>query len=51
MRTHHTNVDTYERIREEDLKQNAIVLAWYALNLATMDEKLPRPEPRASAGR
>jgi hypothetical protein len=51
VRTHHTNVDTYERIRPEDLKQNAIVLAWYALNLATMDEKLPRPEPRAAAPR
>ncbi|MEO5896867.1 MAG: M20/M25/M40 family metallo-hydrolase [Vicinamibacterales bacterium] len=46
VRTHHTNVDTYERVRAEDLKQNAVVLAWYALNLATMDEKLPRPEPR-----
>jgi carboxypeptidase Q len=49
VRTHHTNVDTYERIREEDLRQNAIVLAWYVLNLATMDEKLPRPAPRAAA--
>jgi carboxypeptidase Q len=52
VRTHHTNVDTYERIREEDLKQNAIVLAWYALNLATTDERLPRPEPKpATPGR
>ena len=52
VRTHHTNVDTYERIREEDLKQNAIVLAWYALNLATTDEKLPRPQPAgATPGR
>ncbi|CAN5654588.1 M28 family metallopeptidase [soil metagenome] len=51
VRTHHTNVDTYERVRAEDLKQNAIVLAWYALNLATMDEKLPRPEPRVATPR
>jgi Zn-dependent M28 family amino/carboxypeptidase len=51
VRTHHTNVDTYERVRPEDLKQNAIVLAWYALNMATTDEKLPRPEPRAAATR
>ncbi|HXG54090.1 MAG TPA: M20/M25/M40 family metallo-hydrolase [Vicinamibacterales bacterium] len=46
VRTHHTNVDTYERIREEDLKQNAVVLAWYALNIASTDERIPRPEPR-----
>ena len=24
VRTHHTNVDTYERVREQDLKQNAV---------------------------
>ncbi len=47
VRTHHTNVDTYERIREQDLKQNAIVLAWIAFNAAVTDQKFPRPEPRA----
>lgn len=47
VRTHHTNVDTYERIREQDLKQNAIVLAWIAYNAAVTDQKFPRPEPRA----
>jgi len=51
VRTHHTNVDTYERIREEDLEQNAIVLAWYALNLSMTDEKLPRPQPRVASPR
>lgn len=50
VRTHHTNVDTYERIREEDLKQNAAVLAWFAYNAAMTDEKLPRPAP-STAGR
>jgi carboxypeptidase Q len=47
VRTHHTNVDTPERVREEDLKQNAAVLAWFVYNAAMTDEKLPRPEPRA----
>jgi carboxypeptidase Q len=47
VRTHHTNVDTYERVREQDLKQNAIVLAWIAYNAAVTDQKFPRPEPRA----
>jgi Zn-dependent M28 family amino/carboxypeptidase len=48
VRTHHTNVDTYERIREEDLKQNAAVLAWFAYNAAMTDERLPRPAPQAN---
>jgi carboxypeptidase Q len=43
VRTHHTNVDTYERVREQDLKQNAIVLAWFALQAANTSERLPRP--------
>ena len=47
VRTHHTNVDTYERVRAEDLKQNAAVLAWTAYSAAVTDEKFPRPEPRA----
>jgi hypothetical protein len=42
VRTHHTNVDTYERVREQDLKQNAIMLAWFAYNAAMMDERFPR---------
>jgi len=47
VRTHHTNVDTYERVREQDLKQNAIVLAWFALQAANTTERIPRPaEPR-----
>jgi hypothetical protein len=47
VRTHHTNVDTYERVREEDLKQNAAVLAWFVYNAAMTDEKVARPTPRA----
>ena len=45
VRTHHTNVDTYERIREEDLKQNAIVLAWFVYNAAMTEERVPAPAP------
>lgn len=47
VRTHHTNMDTYERIREDDLKQNAIVLAWFVYNAAMTDERVPRPAPAA----
>jgi len=42
VRTHHTNMDTYERIREQDLKQNAIAMAWFAYQAAMMDERFPR---------
>jgi carboxypeptidase Q len=42
VRTHHTNVDTYERVREQDLKQNAVALAWFAYNAAMMNERFPR---------
>jgi carboxypeptidase Q len=45
VRTHHTNVDTFERIREQDLKQNAIVLAWMLYNAAMSDERVPAPQP------
>lgn len=41
--THHTNVDLYERVREQDLKQNAIVMAWFAWQAANTAERIPRP--------
>jgi carboxypeptidase Q len=43
VRTHHTNVDTFERVREQDLKQNAIVLAWMLYSAAMSDERVPVP--------
>ena len=43
VRMHHTNVDLYERVREQDLKQNAIVLAWFAWQAANTAERIPRP--------
>jgi hypothetical protein len=43
VRTHHTNVDLYERVREQDLKQNAVVLAWFAWQAANTAERIPRP--------
>jgi carboxypeptidase Q len=45
VRMHHTNVDLYERVREQDLKQNAIVMAWFAWQAATTAERIPRPQP------
>jgi len=46
VRMHHTNVDLYERVREADLKQNAIVMAWFAWQAATTDQRIPRPQPQ-----
>jgi len=43
VRMHHTNVDLYERVREQDLKQNAIVMAWFAWQAANTAERIPRP--------
>ena len=43
VRTHHTNVDTLERVREADLKQAAVILASFAYHAAMRPEKFPRP--------
>lgn len=40
--TWHTNLDTYERILEDDVKKNAMVVAWAVYQLAMRDEMLPR---------
>lgn len=46
-RTHHTNMDTYERIQEADLKQMAVIVATYAYMTANAAELLPRkPLPK-----
>ncbi len=40
--TWHTNLDTYERIIEDDMKKSAIVIAAAVYHLAMRDEMLPR---------
>ncbi len=40
--TWHTNLDTYERIIEDDVKKSAIVIAAAVYHLAMRDETLPR---------
>jgi hypothetical protein len=40
--THHTNLDTYERVLENDAIASAIVVATTAYELATRGEMLPR---------
>jgi Zn-dependent M28 family amino/carboxypeptidase len=55
--TWHTNLDTYERIVEEDVQKSAIAVAAAVYHLAMRDEMLPRfskeempPPPAAPAG-
>ena len=55
--THHTNLDTYERVIEQDVKDAAVVVAGTLYQLAMRAERLPRftadkmppkPAPRGS---
>jgi hypothetical protein len=41
-RTHHSNEDVLNRIQPDDLKQAAVILAAFAYDAATVDQKLPR---------
>jgi carboxypeptidase Q len=50
-RTHHSNVDTYERLVIDDLKQAATVVAWTVYELANRDEMMPRKASGAATGR
>lgn len=42
VRLHHTNVDTAEYVKLDDLKQNAVVLASFAYHAAQRAERIPR---------
>ena len=43
--THHTNLDTYERVIEEDVKEAAVIVASAVYHLSMRDEPLPRLAP------
>jgi carboxypeptidase Q len=50
--THHTNLDSYERLQPGDMMKNATIAASFAFLAANRDDKLPRkPAPTAAAGR
>lgn len=45
-RTHHSNMDVFDRIQGDDMKQMAIILATFVYQTAMMDDKMPRkPRP------
>ena len=50
-RTHHSNMDVYERIQAPDMMKNAAIVASFVYLAANRDDKLPRkplppPQPR-----
>jgi hypothetical protein len=46
-RTHHSNMDLYDRVQKGDVMQGAMIEAWFAYNAATRDQMLPRIETPA----
>ena len=52
-RTHHTNMDVYDRLQKTDLMQASAIMASFVYHAAMRDEMLPRkplPKPRAAPG-
>jgi len=52
-RTHHSNMDLYDRVQKGDVMQGAVIEAWFAYNAATRGEMLPRidtPVPETKKG-
>ncbi|HUC74914.1 MAG TPA: hypothetical protein VMS04_06485 [Vicinamibacterales bacterium] len=49
-RTHHSNMDTFDRVQRDDMVQQATVIAVFAYDAAAMrDKRLPRkalPAPK-----
>jgi len=43
VRLHHTNADTFERVTEQELKQNAVVLASFVYHAAMRASMIPSP--------
>jgi Zn-dependent M28 family amino/carboxypeptidase len=47
-RTHHSNMDGYERLVAADMMKNAVIVATFVYETANRDSKLPRkPLPKA----
>lgn len=45
-RTHHSNMDVFDRIQADDMKQSATIMAAFVYQTAMRDEKIPRkPAP------
>jgi Zn-dependent M28 family amino/carboxypeptidase len=53
-RTHHSNMDVYERIQEQDMRQMAVIVASFVYHTANRSQLLPRkpmpPPPQQPGG-
>jgi carboxypeptidase Q len=54
-RTHHTNLDLYDRVVPEDVMKNAVIMASFVYHAANRDQPLPRkplpkPQPQPAPG-
>ncbi|HKX26460.1 MAG TPA: M20/M25/M40 family metallo-hydrolase [Blastocatellia bacterium] len=48
-RTHHSNMDLYDRLQADDMKQASVIMAAFVYQAAMRDERLPRkPKPPAA---
>ncbi len=51
-RVHHSSLDSYDHLKAQDMRQNAVILASFLLNAANRDKPLPRmpvpTQPRPS---
>ncbi|HML16512.1 MAG TPA: M20/M25/M40 family metallo-hydrolase, partial [Bryobacteraceae bacterium] len=48
-RTHHSNMDVYDRVQRGDMMQMSAIVAWFVYNTATRPDMLPRkslPQPQ-----
>jgi carboxypeptidase Q len=43
---HHTNMDVHDRVRADDLRQAAVVLASFAWHAAMRNQTITRSAPR-----
>ncbi len=50
-RTHHSNMDVYDRIQAADMEQMAVIEAAFVYNAATRPDKLPRKDLPAASNR
>ena len=52
-RTHHSNMDVYERLQSKDMMQNAVIVASFVYNAANREALFPRkplPQPAQARG-
>ena len=51
-RTHHSNMDVFERLQPQDMMQNAVIVATFVAQAANREDMLPRkPLPKPQPAR